>query len=139
MQHPRENLTWSKGGTIEIQVLGAVRAVHSGRTLDLGGPRQRRLLAALVLADGAPASVDRLVEAVFGEDASPSASDTLRSYVTRLRRALAPAETDVVVREGSGYRLVFDHSTVDAARFANQVAAGVRALDRGEPREAVGG
>jgi DNA-binding SARP family transcriptional activator/WD40 repeat protein/energy-coupling factor transporter ATP-binding protein EcfA2 len=124
--------------TIEVQVLGALRLVEGDQPLDLGGPRQRRLLGALVLADGAPVSVDRLVEAVFGDAASPNAPDTLRSYVTRLRRVLSPAGADVVVREGSGYRLASDVVGVDADRFADHVAFARRSLDQGDRIDAAG-
>jgi len=43
---------------VELQVLGPVRVVDGDEELGLGGPRQRRLLAVLVLADGRPVSVD---------------------------------------------------------------------------------
>ena len=33
--------------------------------LDIGGPRQRRLLGALVVADGLPVAPDRLVDIVW--------------------------------------------------------------------------
>lgn len=127
----------SKGASIEIQVLGPVRAVDGDRPRDLGGPRQRRLLVALVLADGAPVSVDRLVEAVFGDSASTRAHDTLRSYVTRLRRALASAGEQSVVRDGGGYRLPRGSVDVDAIRFARLVTAARHYGDRGDNGEAV--
>ena len=139
---------WGRRGTaIEIQVLGTVQAVDGDRLVDLGGPRQRRLLAALVLGDGRPVSTDALVEAVFGADASPRAADTLRSYVTRLRRALSgspgpaspqPSSGDVVVRDGAGYRLRLDGLAVDAERFAAAMGAARRHLQHGDPEAAVG-
>ncbi len=119
-------------------MLGSLRVVEDDHPVDLGGPRQRRLLAALVLADGMPVSVDRLVDCVFGSDASPSSADTLRSYVTRLRRALSSSGQDVVVRDGYGYRLVLGVLSVDEQRFAGWVAAARRAFDRGDHADAAG-
>ena len=130
-----------KGAAIEIQVLGTLRAARDGAAVDLGGPRQRRLLAALVVASGRRVSVDTLVEAVFGVAASPQAPDTLRSYVTRLRRALSEPDThshgDVVVRDGAGYRLVLEQLTVDAMTFTDGVARARQRLQTGDAEGAV--
>ena len=89
----------------EFGVLGPLQVLVDDRPVTVGGPRQRRLLAALLMRPGRVVSLDRLVEAVFDGRPSDRAEATLRSYATRLRQSLAGLGRDVVVRDGTGYRL----------------------------------
>ncbi|GAA2363157.1 hypothetical protein GCM10010170_059810 [Dactylosporangium salmoneum] len=59
---------------MHINVLGDLIATRDGEPLDLGGRRQRALLALLVLARGETVSADRLVDAVWGEQPRPPPS-----------------------------------------------------------------
>ncbi|HVV23790.1 MAG TPA: AfsR/SARP family transcriptional regulator, partial [Pseudonocardiaceae bacterium] len=56
-----------------FSLLGPVRAWRGPDEVDLGSPQQRAALAALLLREGAQASVDELIDAVWGEDAPRSA------------------------------------------------------------------
>jgi DNA-binding SARP family transcriptional activator len=56
--------------------------------LSLGGPRQRRLAAALLIDRDRVVSVDRLGEIVFAGEPTDRAATTLRSYVARMRRVV---------------------------------------------------
>jgi DNA-binding SARP family transcriptional activator/WD40 repeat protein len=106
---------------MEIEVLGSIVARVDGRELPIGGPRQRRLLAALVRAEGRVVSSGQLADAVWADEASPpaAAERTLQSYVSRLRTALGDGH---VVAEAGGYRLELDEVAVDASRFSALVA-----------------
>ena len=84
---------------LELGLLGPVRAVRAGRELRLGGPRQRAVLALLVLEAGRVVPTGRLVEELWRGSPPPGAAVTVRSYVSRLRSALAP-EVAVVARGG---------------------------------------
>ena len=118
------------GPVFEVRVLGPVQAVRAGRDVALGGPRQRAVLALLVLAEGRVVPAGRLVEEVWAGRGPPGAAKTLRSYVSRLRSALAP---DVaVVSRGGGYALGAGAGQVDAGRFERLVAEGQAVLSRGE-------
>ena len=92
---------------MEFHVLGPVHATVDGSEVPLGGPRQRRLLAALVLAEGRSVSVDRLVDAVWGDEEEPpaGAARSVLSYVSRLRSALGNSS---VATRGGGYALSAD-------------------------------
>jgi DNA-binding SARP family transcriptional activator len=57
------------------------------RALAIGGSRQRRLSAMLLIHRNTVVSVDRLAEAVFAGDPTAAARTTLRSYVARIRVA----------------------------------------------------
>src|SRR5215468_9891652 len=93
------------GGTsmVELSLLGPVRAVRAGRELPLGGPRQRAVLALLVVEAGQVVPAGRLIEELWRDAAPPGAATTLRSYVSRLRALLAPDAT--LVARGGGYVL----------------------------------
>ena len=67
----------------------------------------------LIAASGRPVSVDALLIATYGEDASPGGKATLHTYVSNLRHVLG----DVIVRQGDAYFLDCAEATVDAAVF----------------------
>jgi predicted ATPase/DNA-binding SARP family transcriptional activator len=119
---------------IEFRVLGAVEAVRDGSTLALGGPRQRALLALLLLEPGQPVSGDRLVEELWYGNPPAGASTTLRSYVSRLRRVLGPEVP--IVGHASGYALEVPPELIDRNRFERLARGGAEALGRRTPRRA---
>ena len=117
---------------VEFHVLGAVRAVGDDGEVDIGGPRQRRLLAALVLHRNGVVSTDRLAEAVFAGVPTPAAATTLRSYVARLRWALADggAAEPALTTRAPGYSLRVTDEALDSARFERLLGDGrARASD----------
>ncbi len=79
---------------MEFRVLGltieARTDASTSQILDLGGVKQQRVLAALLLAKGNVVSNDRLIDAVWGEQPPAKPNVTLRSYVSHLRRVLEP-------------------------------------------------
>jgi peptide/nickel transport system substrate-binding protein len=105
---------------VEFAILGAVEARRNGTALPLGGPKQRALLAMLLLSANQPVSRDRLIAGLWGEDPPPSAPQSLDSYVSRLRRALG---ADRVVRRAPGYLVVVEPGELDLERFERAVAA----------------
>jgi WD40 repeat protein/DNA-binding SARP family transcriptional activator len=110
---------------IDYHVLGSVRVVENGRELSVGGARQRRLLAILLLHRNEVVSIDRIAEAVFAGAPTQAAQATLRSYVARLRRVVDNGSGDpVVVTRAPGYVLRVADDAVDAARFECLLADG---------------
>ncbi|MFW6090561.1 MAG: BTAD domain-containing putative transcriptional regulator [Actinomycetota bacterium] len=94
-----------------------------GSTISLGSPAQRTILAALLVQRGAVVSVDRLVDALWGERPPETALESLRTHVYRLRRALHDGATqECLVTRPPGYVLDVDPDTVDAGRFERLVA-----------------
>jgi DNA-binding SARP family transcriptional activator len=121
---------WPGGFVFELRLLGPVQAVRAGRDVPLGGPRQRALLALLALDAGGVVPAGRLVEELWLGRPPLGAATTLRSYVSRLRSALAP-EVAVVAR-GGGYALNAGPGQLDVRRFEALVAEGQAAVGRGE-------
>jgi predicted ATPase/DNA-binding SARP family transcriptional activator len=119
---------------IEFRVLGPVEAVREGRTIGLGGARQRALLALLLLEPGRPVSADRIVEELWRGDPPAGATTTLRSYVSRLRAALG--EDAAIDGGAAGYALEVSPASIDAVRFEHLAREGEEALVRGAARRA---
>ncbi len=122
---------------MEFTVLGPIEAIgETGLGIDLGGARQRRLLAALLAHANRPVATDTLIEIVFDADPPSGATTTIRSYVARLRRALDRSDggdgTSVATVPG-GYRLDVDPSLIDAERFVIALADGRRLLAERAP------
>ena len=113
---------------IEFRLLGPVEAVRAGSTLALGGPRQRALLALLLLEAGRPVPADRLVEELWRGRAPAGATTTLRSYVSRLRTALDACAP--LTATSAGYTLEVAPETIDSRRFERLAKEGEEALAR---------
>jgi WD40 repeat protein/DNA-binding SARP family transcriptional activator len=104
---------------VELLVLGPIEARRDGRRIDIGGPKQRLVLATLAASVGRRVSVERLIEAVWGETAQDGARRTIQTYVSNLRGQLG----DVIRRQGDGYLLDVEREAIDALRFEDEVAA----------------
>jgi DNA-binding SARP family transcriptional activator len=119
---------------MEFRVLGPLEVVDDGRALDLGGPKQRALLALLVLDANRPVSRDRLIDALWEDQPTATAGKALQVYVSQLRKTLG---RDRVVTAPGGYLLRAEGDEVDLARFQRLHAEGrphdALALWRGEP------
>jgi predicted ATPase/DNA-binding SARP family transcriptional activator len=101
--------------TVVLRCLGSFDVAIDGVIVDCGGPKQRSLLAYLVLHAGEPVDLDTLVRAVWGDDAPDGAVRSLRTYVSNLRRLLGAA---VELRGERGtYRLDLRSAETDIDRF----------------------
>ena len=108
-------------GAMEVSLLGPVRLSVDGRSIRLPG-KQRTLIAMLALQPNRTVSTDRLIDGIWGEGASPTATKTLQTHVFQLRRLLEQSEAStvdgmLVLTEGQGYRLRIDPDAVDVHRF----------------------
>lgn len=123
-------------GRLDLRVLGPVEATVDGRLLELGPPRQRALLALLVVRANQVVSTDRLVEELWGDSPPVSAGNALQVYVSNLRRVLEPGRVKgepgrVVVTRAPGYTLELPRGGSDLDRFESSVAAARRAASGG--------
>lgn len=118
---------------IEFRVLGSLEVVDQDRALPLGSPRQRALLAALLVHRGTAVSVDRLIDELWGEQPPASAIKIVQGYVSNLRKVLGDG---VLVTRGRGYLLQVEPGQLDVDRFESLVAEGRRALHSDDARTA---
>ena len=117
---------------IGVRVLGPLDVAVDGVRADLGGPRQRCVLARLIAEHGRVVSADRLIEDLYADEAPPRALAAVQSYVSHLRRALEPgraarAPAGVLITSPPGYAVRLGRDMVDAWSFEEQVhqAAGL--------------
>lgn len=99
----------------------------------LGSPRQRALLAILLLNRGELVSSDRLADELWGERPPPTANKIVQGYISHLRKALG--ERTLITR-GGGYVLIAEGDQVDADRFTELAADGRDLLASGDPAAA---
>lgn len=77
-------------GVPEFGILGPLTVSRGGgQPIDLGGPKQRELLALLLLHPNRCLSADRIADAIWHGAPPASADVTLRAHVSRLRSRLA--------------------------------------------------
>jgi DNA-binding SARP family transcriptional activator len=119
---------------VRLWLLGEFRATAGDAAVDLGGPRQRAVLAMLALARGEVVSVDELIDAVWGDAPPAGATGSLQAFVSHLRRALQPdraarSSAGVIVRESRGYALRLPPDGVDVWRFERLVRDGAAAVE----------
>ncbi len=144
---------------LEFSVLGPLEGFRRAVPLALGSPKQRAMLAVLLLTVDHSASLGELMDALWGDDLPVSASTTVRTYAWRLRQALMSerGEPGALVSIGNGYRMVLPRGAVDveqaekAAALAEQAGAdgrleqardllnGALRLWRGEPLNGIPG
>ncbi|EOD68317.1 AfsR/SARP family transcriptional regulator [Amycolatopsis vancoresmycina] len=112
----------------EFRVLGPFEVLVHGRPLDLGGPRIRTLLALLIANAGRVTGVDTMADALWDVDATPGTPRTVRTYMSRVRRSLAPVAADLIETRAAGYVLRLEPALLDAREFERLAAAGRAAL-----------
>jgi DNA-binding SARP family transcriptional activator/predicted ATPase len=122
-------------------MLGPLEVLDGQRRVELGRPKQRTLLAILLVRANQVVALDRLVEELWGDQPPAQATASLQAYVSNLRRVLEPdrpARTlpRVLVTQPPGYRLVVAPGDLDAARFVALAEEGHRLLGVERPRRA---
>jgi DNA-binding SARP family transcriptional activator len=108
---------------MEYHVLGPLEVLADAQPVPLGPPKQRVVLATLLLHPNEVVSTDRLVDELWGERPPPSAPKVVQGYVSQLRKALEDVgAADVIVTRAPGYVVTVDEDDLDAARFERLVA-----------------
>ncbi|WP_167288848.1 BTAD domain-containing putative transcriptional regulator [Nocardioides seonyuensis] len=112
---------------LHLHVLGELTATRDGAALDLGGRRQRAVLAALVIQRGHVVPAETLIDCVWGDQPPANANGALQAYVSHLRRRLEPDATarqreGVIARAGPGYVLRLPRDAVDSWAFEAAVS-----------------
>jgi DNA-binding SARP family transcriptional activator len=120
-------------------LLGPLLMTAAGTPIALGTPKQRALLAVLLINRNRAVSTDSLVDAAWDESPAPVVRASIHSYVSNLRRILASAEVDphlVLASAAPGYRLSVSDGACDLDRFVAQKIAGIQAAAAGRFEQA---
>ncbi len=104
--------------TVAFSILGPIEVVVNGQTVSIGGPKQRTLLALLLLAEGRAVPVERLIDELWGGHPPPSVTTALQVYVSGLRKAIGTR----VGRSAGGYAVDLADAELDSTRFAALIA-----------------
>lgn len=103
---------------VDFAILGPLEARVGNDPIALGGPKQRALLAALLLDAGRVVSLDRLIEMLWSGDPPATAVASLQNFIAQLRKALGP---DVIETRPPGYVVRLEPEQLDAARVRSLV------------------
>lgn len=118
---------------VRFRLLGPVDVCLGGTTLQLRGSQPRCVLAVLLLDAGQVTSVDRLVDALWGDRLPRDPRGLLQVHVSRLRRLLAGVPgVDLQTVGRHGYRLDVPAEWVDLFRFRALVERAQACDDPGE-------
>lgn len=109
---------------MDFRILGPMTVLDVGVSLNVGGPKQRTVLAMLIAHRGRPLTAESIAQAVYGPDTADSSRRLVQTYVSTLRSVVGK----VIVKEGSAWTLETDRADIDANRFADLYEAS-RTLD----------
>ncbi|WP_328492828.1 tetratricopeptide repeat protein [Streptomyces sp. NBC_00414] len=128
---------------LRFAVLGPLRAWRHTTELSLGPPKQRSLLALLLVQADRPVPLHQIVDALWDDDPPEHAVNVVHRHVGALRRLLEPELTQrtrarVLVRAAGGYRLNTADEALDLQRFRTLRDAAQTASAAGRPAEATG-
>jgi DNA-binding SARP family transcriptional activator len=124
-------LMFAQQNRLQIRLLGTFQVVVDGRPAGTGGSKRDALLALLALRRGRPASVDALIDDLWGSDMPASPRNAVQHHVARLRATLGH---DAIIGTPNGYALA-DAST-DALVFEDLLVEARVALRDGDARTA---
>src|SRR5712691_8366573 len=112
---------------MEFRILGPLEVIEDGQALDLGGQKQRALVAALLLTANEVVSSDRLIDALWSERPPETAAKALQVYVSQLRKTLGRARVET---KAPGYLLRVEKGELDLDRCRSLA-------EEGKPKEAL--
>lgn len=124
---------------LDFGVLGPLQVTANGAPLRLGTPKQRAVLAMLVMSRNRPISSDSLVTAAWEQFPPPEPKASLHAYVSNLRRLISGVGLDpksVLASAPPGYRLAVPEADCDVGRFISHKTAGVKAAAAGQFEQA---
>jgi predicted ATPase/DNA-binding SARP family transcriptional activator len=104
---------------MEFRLLGPLEVMAESRVVAVDAPKQRALLALLLVRANEPVSRGLLIEELWAGRPPPSATKLLQTYVSQLRRVLG---RDVIQTAPSAYELRTDAGSFDLYRFEELVA-----------------
>jgi predicted ATPase/DNA-binding SARP family transcriptional activator len=118
---------------VQLRILGPIEALVDGTSVALGAPKQRGLLALLLVNRRRVVTAEQLIDGLWGEAPPASALQSLQVYVHGLRRALGSERIETA---GQGYRAAVAEDELDLDRFETTFARGRAALAAGRPDDA---
>jgi predicted ATPase/DNA-binding SARP family transcriptional activator len=119
---------------MRIRILGSFYVEDGGQEITIGGVRQRKVLADLLLHANEVVPSEQILVDLWDEDVPRSAANALQAAISRLRRVLPPSR---LITTGPGYMLRIFPAELDAAQFEQLIFEGRDALTAGAAADAV--
>jgi DNA-binding SARP family transcriptional activator/pimeloyl-ACP methyl ester carboxylesterase/tetratricopeptide (TPR) repeat protein len=114
---------------VRFELLGPLRVVEGDSDRTPARPKQRALLALLILRRGEVVPGAQLIEAMWGEEPPDTAQTALHGHISSLRKLLG---ADRIRTRPPGYLLQVAPDELDVARFESLIAQGRVRDDAGE-------
>src|SRR5690242_6994289 len=114
---------------LQFGVLGPLAMWSEGEPVEVKGAKRRGLLAYLLAHAGEPQSLDRIVDALWGDAVTRGAEATVQTYVSQLRKLFGDDGPPLEHRAG-GYALDLTPDALDASRFEAAVVSASAIEDR---------
>jgi SARP family transcriptional regulator, regulator of embCAB operon len=126
------------GKAVQFGVLGPLQMSIGGALVPLGTPKQRAVLAVLIVNANRPVDIDVLISAAWNQRPPAGARATLHAYISNLRRLMGSAGIDraLLASAPPGYRLAIGQDQYDLGRFRTQKDAGLHAAAAAEFEQA---
>jgi DNA-binding SARP family transcriptional activator len=116
---------------VDFGLLGPLVVRDGTRDVSVSAPRQRALLAALLLEAGRVVGLDALAEVLWEGQPPAGARGALHSAVQRLRSTLGPSGADLIETRAPGYLIRVDDGQLDVREFSALAARGQAAAAAG--------
>jgi DNA-binding NarL/FixJ family response regulator/DNA-binding winged helix-turn-helix (wHTH) protein len=117
---------------VEYRILGPLEVVEGGEPVALGRPKERLVLAVLLLSANEFVSRERLIDELWGESPPPTARKAVNVFVSQLRKALTRDGLDPIATADGGYRIELEAEHLDVARMRRLLATARERAAAGE-------
>ena len=127
--------------TVDFRVLGPIEVVGEAGAVKLGGPRQRAVLAILLLHANRVVPVEQIADDLYGDAVPATAVAQVRDHVSQLRKLIGPksgldASESIIETHPPGYLIRVGADQFDALRFEELTNEAFGALGRGDAQAA---
>src|SRR5688572_8486998 len=104
---------------MDFRLLGHLEVSEGGQALQIGGVKQRSVLAILLIHAGELVTTDQLIDRIWADEPPKRAAKNVQVYVSRLRKVLGQQR---LVTYPGGYVLHVEPDELDVARVERLTA-----------------
>jgi WD40 repeat protein/DNA-binding SARP family transcriptional activator len=121
---------------VEFRILGPIEVATEGEPVRLGGPKQRAVLAILLLNANRVVPVEQIADDLYDGAAPATAVSQVRDHVSQLRKVLDPLAGPIIETRAPGYVLRVQPDQLDTLRFEHGVETASQELRAGDAEAA---